>query len=265
MFFSSKQLDEKNRIIQKIEVEKDDLYNKLINIEAENTRLVQVEIDLRKTIVELTEKVQRSSIALKNSQAQLEQQRRENEKNICVLEEKHKNILEQETLIQSLDLENNVLMHELDFYKKMTPETYIKLGTDLFTLEKLTELLQKAQSSSFILLQKLQKKKVLQSLIYDIQALMCPIRTDGDLLNLLWMIGNENKEIEQIRKKLDSVTVGEVLKAKSIDKKQYILQKTITLPVMREKAYSVDIMDEDDYMRKIALSRFVTVLKEIAN
>lgn len=74
---------------------------------------------------------------------------------------------------------NKRLKREFDLYRKMSPDEYLKLGTELFTLKKLTYILGKAQCDSFIAVQKEQKRNIRKRLVNDIQILLCPVRTNN--------------------------------------------------------------------------------------
>lgn len=266
MIFGSKQLEEKNKMIQLLEDEKDRLQRELKTVEAANDSLKKREIDLDAQIVELLQKVKDISSDLerqKESTRALEQGLSENQNEAVEL---RNHISSMELALKNEVTENEKLKRDLDVYRKMSPDEYLKLGTELFTLEKLTYILGKAQSEAFISVQKRQKRNSLQKLMNDIQILLCPIRTDKDLLKLLLTVDPDTEpEIKDIKNSLGKVSLQQVVSSGAVDKRQCVLQKRIELPRVAENIYVFDAENADEYMRKIALSRLTSVFYQIAN
>lgn len=266
MIFGGKQLNEKNRIIQLLENEKDNLQIELKALETANDNLKKREADLGVQVSELLQKVKDLDAALERQQeisrlSQLKVSEMQNE-----AEELRTRLSLAEHTFQNVEADNKKLSQEMEKYRKMSPDEYLKLGTELFTLEKLTYILEEAQSEAFVSVQKGQKRNILQNLINDIQILLCPIKSDDDLLKLILMVdADTEKDIKYIRKNLDKVSLQQIVSSASVDKRQCGLQKRIYMPSVSDNINVFDAENANEYMRKIALSRLANVFYQIAN
>lgn len=264
MIFGYKQVTEKNNIITCLEKDKDRLQHELQRLDALNEKFKADLTELRKQNQELVITNEQSQEKLHEMEHRIhgyESENMELKKEACALKSQ---LIVQKEEVDLLAIENSNLQRSVDRYRRMGVDEYIKIGLDLFPLEKLTEVLEVVQSKAFIKLQNNKRKGLLQKLITDIQILLCPIKTDLDLIRLLATV-EESEETDYICNKLQLVSLEEVLDSGVVEKDMCVAVKKLNYCVEQEEDYLICAQTADEYLRKSAISKLVNVLYKIAN
>ena len=264
MIFWHKQLTEKNNIITCLENDKERLQHELQKQIALNEQLKSELIELRKKNQEWIIADEQSKNKLHGMETRIHGYESENvelQREVYTLKSQ---LIVQKEEVDSLVMKNSNLQQSVERYQRMEVDEYIKLGLDMFSLEKLTEVLGIVQSRAFINLQNNNRKGLLQKLISDIQILLCPIKTDLDLMHLLATV-EENEETDCICDKLQLVSLEEILDSNVVEKDMCVAVKKLNYCVEQEEDHLICAQTADEYLRKSAISKFVTVLYKIAN
>lgn len=264
LIFGHRQLTEKDNIIASLEDDKERLQEELQKLRVLNENISFELTELRKYNQELIITNEQSQKKIQKMDHRIHEYESENwtiKKEVDALKLQ---LAKQKVEIDSLVRENSNLQRNVDCYQRMGVDEYIKLGLDLFPLEKLTEVLEVVQSKAFIKLQNNKRKRLLQKLITDIQILLCPIKTDLDLIRLLATV-EESEETDYICDKLQLVSLEEVLDSSVVEKDMCVAVKKLNYCVEQEEDYLICAQTADEYLRKGAISKLVNVLHKIAN
>lgn len=263
MLFGNKQLDEKNRIICSLEAEREVLLQKLRDADDIKCQWERDINQLKNNIEELEKQLRTTSDDLISVHRELDVSRQDYIVEQQELKQTQDRVKEQEKQITALIAENSDVRDKLTQYRRMSAEKYLQLGTELFTLEQLKELLERAHSKAFTSSYKEQKKQFLQKFIEEMEVLLCPISTDYALLKLLSEVETENSATKLIQSNLERVTLGEIIEAKSVDMQHCVLIKR--MQGGQENICIAEANNVEEYARKIVIGRLAKVIKEICD
>lgn len=154
----------------------------------------------------------------------------------------------------------------LAYYEALTPDEYLHVGADRFSLEQLTRLLQRAQSKAFADEQDKQRRQLAQNIANILSYITYPAMIELHLLNLLHMVSDEdNSQTEELKKQLQQVKLADVISAHTKDYGKYTPITGHTIQTQKTPIYVFDATTPDEYIHKLALSRLVDVLSQIIN